>query len=278
MTDRRLTPATPRVAHVSLQGRIAAPAYTEGDSLRVALPVADLLRDPGGARERQLLLGESFTVIERAEGHAFGFAVKDGYCGWLAEAALADTARPTHWVAVPASHLYPEPRVQARELAALSLGARLSVVHLGDKWAETTQGFVPACHLRALGDWHDDPVAVAESLLGTPYLWGGNSRAGIDCSGLVQLAHAACGIGLPGDSDLQEAAGEAVEPEAPLVRGDLVFWAGHVALVVDGARLIHANGQTMSVAHEDTAACLARIAAQEGRQPRARRRLVSPRV
>lgn len=273
--DRRLTPATAHIAHSSLRGRIDAPAFTEGEVLRVALPLVDLLRAPDGVRDRQLLLGESFTVIDREGPMAFGFAVKDGYCGWLPLAALADTPQPTHWVASPGTHLYPEPRVQAPELSALSLGARLGVIGTGGKWAETTQGFVPACHLRPLGDWLQDPVAVAESLLGTPYLWGGNSRAGIDCSGLAQVAFGACGIGLPGDSDLQQSAGWAVQPDAPHRRGDLIFWKGHVAIVVDEARLIHANGHSMSVAHEDIAACIARVEAQETQPVTARRRLLA---
>lgn len=271
--DRRLTPATTRAAHISLRGRIDSPVFTEGQTLRLTVPLADLRRAPGGARERQLLLGESFTVIDRDQDHAFGFAVKDGYCGWLEESALADTPQPTHWVASPATHLYPEPRVQAPELAALSLGCRLSVLAASGKWAETSQGFVPASHLRPLGEWLDDPVTVAEGLLGTPYLWGGNSRAGLDCSGLVQLAHAACGIGLPGDSDLQESAGDDLPEASPLQRGDLLFWKGHVAMATDPARLIHANGHTMSVAYEPVEACIARVMAQEGRPVTHRRRL-----
>ena len=150
------------------------------------------------------------------------------------------------------------------------MGARVEVLGQIDKWAETPVGYVPRSHLRALGDWLADPVSVAEKFLGTPYLWGGNSRAGIDCSGLVQAAFAACGIAVPGDSDLQQAVG--AEVQGPLQRGDLVFWKGHVALVVDGDRLIHANGFTMSVAYEGTAACIARIAAAEG-PVTARRRL-----
>lgn len=268
--DRRLTPATPRIAHSSLKGRVDVPVYTDGTEMRVAMPVVDLLRAPGGARDRQLLLGEGFTVIDRHEGHAFGFATKDGYCGWLPDAALSRGPTPSHWVCTPATHLYPEPRVQAPELAALSLGAQVAVTALHGKWAETSTGFIPASHLRALGDWLTDPVAVAESLLGTPYLWGGNSRAGIDCSGLAQLAFWACGVAIPGDSDLQQSAGAEVET---LRRGDLIFWKGHVALIVDDARLIHANGHSMSVAYEDTAACIARIEAQEGRPVTHRRRV-----
>ncbi len=261
--DRRMTPATARVAHVSLRGVVEAPAFTEGEALRVTLPLVDLLRAPGGARERQLWLGDGFTVIDRDRGHAFGFASKDGYCGWLAEAALAEGPAPSHWVASPGTHLYPEARVQAPQIAALPMGARLAVTGHNAKWAETALGFVPATHLRALGVWHADPVAVAESLLGTPYLWGGNSRAGIDCSGLVQLAFLSCGLPCPGDSDLQESLG-ADAGGTGYQRGDLLFWRGHVALITAPARLIHANGHTMSVAYEGIADCIARIAAQDG--------------
>ena len=261
--DKRLYKATARVAHQSLAGQTNLP-LTEGEVTTLAVPLADLLASPGGARERQLSLGEAFWVIDHDQGHAFGFAEKDGYCGWLAEGALGPELEATHWVSTPGTHLYAGPKVQAREVMALSLGARLRVMGQVGDWAETPLGFVPAVHLAQIGQVLRDPVAVAEGFLGTPYLWGGNSRAGIDCSGLAQAAHLACGIGMPGDSDLQEAVGAELPEVAELRRGDLLFWRGHVALVVDAARLIHANGHTMSVAYEGTAACIARIAAQGG--------------
>lgn len=271
--DRRLTPATARVAHLSLQGKMESPAFTEGQTLRVAVPLVDLLRAPGGARDRQVLLGEGFTVIDRDQGHAFGMAAKDGYCGWLPEAALTDAAEPTHWVSTPGTHLYPEPRVQGKELGALSLGAQVTVSGQIGKWAETALGFVPAMHLRALGDWLDDPVRVAEGFLNTPYLWGGNSRAGIDCSGLAQGALLACGVAAPGDSDMQQSLGAAIPEGEKLRRGDLLFWKGHVALVVDAERMIHANGHSMSVAYEGIEACIARVIAQGEGDVTHRRRL-----
>jgi cell wall-associated NlpC family hydrolase len=247
--DRRLTPATLRIAHSSLKGVVDVPVYTDGTPMRVAQPVADLLRAPAGARERQL------------------------YCGWLPDAALSRGPAPTHWIASPGTHLYPEPKVQAPEICALSLGAQLAVTALHGKWAETSSGFVPACHLLPLGTHLTDPVSVAESMAGAPYLWGGNSRAGIDCSGLAQVAHLACGISCAGDSDLQKIIGQEIAADAVLRRGDLLFWKGHVALIVDADRLIHANGHSMSVAYENTEACIARILAQEGRGVTHRRRL-----
>lgn len=271
--DRRLTPATDRIAHLSLQGKISTLAFTAGDIMRIALPLADLLRHPNGARERQLAMGEGFTVIDRADDHSFGFANKDGYCGWLPDTALTIGADPTHWVASSGTHLYPEPRVQAREIAALPIGAHLCVSGETGAWAQTAQGFIPLQHLRAMGDFLSDPVAVAEGLLSTPYLWGGNSRAGLDCSGLVQMCHLACGIQAPGDADLQQAMGAAIGDNTPLQRGDLLFWEGHVAIIVDKNRLIHANGHTMSVAYENTDDCIARIIAQNGGPVTERRRL-----
>lgn len=271
--DRRLTPATQRVAHISLQGQIEAAAFTKGEALRLAAPLVDLLRSPGGARERQLFLGAGFTVIDRQDGYAFGFADSDGYCGWLPEAALANTPAPTHWVATPGTHLYHEPRVQAREIASLGMGAQLTVLSQTAKFSETPQGFIPTPHLRPLGQFHTDPVAVAEGFLYTPYLWGGNSRAGIDCSGLVQTALGACGIKAGGDADLQQNIGQEIAAGAPLQRGDLIFWKGHVAMVVDETRLIHANGHTMSVAYEGIEACIDRVLITEGTKVSQRRRL-----
>ena len=269
--DRRLTPATARIAHTSLQGQVDAPAFTAGEIWQVAAPLVDLLRSPHGARERQLWLGEDFTVIDRDQGHAFGFAAKDGYCGWLPEAVLEQGPPVTHWVASTGTHLYTQPKASSQNLSALPMGARVSVLDQVGAYAQTTQGFIPASHLLPLGTHLTDPVAVAELFLHSPYLWGGNSRAGIDCSGLAQIAYHACGIALPADSDLQEAAGAVVQGE--FQRGDLLFWKGHVALAVDSQRLIHANGHTMSVAYEGISQAIHRIEQAEGAPLRSHRRL-----
>lgn len=262
--DRRLTPATDRMAHHSLIGRIEGRRFTEGEARAVILPLVDLLSAPNGSRDRQLWLGDGFTVIDRDVGHVFGFAAKDGYCGWLPEAATGPAIVPTHWVASCGTHLYDAARVQARDLAALPMGARLVVTGHSGSFAETPLGFVPLTHLCALDDRPRDPVAVAEMFLGTPYLWGGNSRAGMDCSGLVQVAYLACGRPCPADSDLQLALGQPLGPRDPLQRGDLLFWKGHVAMITGPDLLIHANGHSMDVRHEPTDACIARIAAQGG--------------
>ena len=264
MTDRRALAANGRVAAAELEGEVAAEAFVAGVWASVAVPVADLCAAPGGARDRQLLLGARFRVLERRGGWAFGVAGADGYVGYLAEAALGPEVDVTHRVAVPATHLYPAPDLKRRERAWLPFGAALCVVSETGAFLETNAGdFVPRPHLRPLDAPVADPVAVAELFLGVPYLWGGNSSAGIDCSGLVQAGCHAAGITCPGDSDQQEAVlGVTLPPGTPPARGDLLFWKGHVAWVVDGETLIHANAHAMAVAFEPIEAAIARIAAQ----------------
>jgi cell wall-associated NlpC family hydrolase len=272
VTDRRLTPANARAALDSLRGSVDAPRYVPGEAARVTVPLVDLNRSPDGPRDRQLLLGDGVLVIDRHQGRAFVQAAKDGYCGYVPETVLAPAQVPTHRVIAPATHLYPQPKVQAHELCALSFGCLLTVTGTAERFAETPDGFVPLQHLQALADPLTDPVAVAVLFLGTPYLWGGNSRAGIDCSGLVQAALLACGKDCPGDSDLQaQSVGGALQPDDALLPGDLIFWTGHVAMVADAGRIIHATGHRMAVVFEDMAEAIARIAAA-GQPVLARRR------
>ncbi|MDT8857458.1 NlpC/P60 family protein [Paracoccaceae bacterium Fryx2] len=259
--DRRLTPANARAALESLRGQVDAPRFTTGEAASVIRPLVDLRVEPGGPRDRQLLLGDGFLVIDRHEGHAFGQSVKDGHCGYLPEAALGPATTPTHWLAAPASHLYPAPDIRAPQFGALTLGARLTVLAEGPRFSQTTAGYVPTRHLRPLGQWHADPVAIAQVFLGTPYLWGGNSRAGLDCSGLVQASLLACGTPCPSDSDLQQALGAPLADKAVLKRGDLLFWKGHVAMAMNADFMIHATSAFMAVVVENTKAAIARIAA-----------------
>ncbi|SNR34457.1 NlpC/P60 family protein [Paracoccus sediminis] len=260
--DRRLTPATDRVALDCLRGVIERPSYTPGRPARLAAWLADLMTAPDGRRDRQVNFGADVTVIETRGGWCFVQAAFDGYCGWLPAAALATGLPPlTHRVTAPATHVYPAPDMKQPEQASLSIGARLSVAGIEGRFARLgTGGFVPVQHI---GDQPaTDPVAVAERLLGTPYLWGGNSRWGIDCSGLVQAALTACDIPCPGDSDLQRAD----FPVADTIRrGDLLFWPGHVALAMSPDRMIHATAFAMAVIVESIPQAMARIdAAGEG--------------
>jgi cell wall-associated NlpC family hydrolase len=272
--DRRLTFANERVAYIALEGVVSAPSYADATPFEVAVPLVDLLREPGGARERQLLLGDGFDVIEERDGFAFGRSAKDGYCGYLPENALCGPTKATHWLAAPASHLYSEPRVEAPQSVGISFGSRLCVLGQSGKFAETPHGFVPAIHIQQLGRWYGDPVEVAGLFLGVPYLWGGNSHSGVDCSGLVQMSLLACGRPCPADSDMQQVLGHEVPQGVALQRGDLLFWKGHVAMMVDDGLMIHATGAFMATVIEPVEEAIARIRAETGGEVTARRRLL----
>ena len=292
--DRREIPCNGRVAPISWRGRVEAERYVEPRATSVAAEDAFILAAPSGARDRQLLHGERFDVLEIADGHAFGLSAKDGYVGHVPQSALGPQAvlapedasgpqaalgplvEPTHAVAVRRTHLYPAPDFKRPPLAALSFGARLAASP-GGRWAETTwrgaRAFAPAMHLRPVGEPMEDPAAVALLLLGAPYLWAGNGSDGLDCSGLVQAALLACAIACPGDSDQQEArVGRPLAEGEPPRRGDLIFWRGHVAMALDAERIVHANAHAMAVAIEGTAEAIARIEAQGEGRPTSRRR------
>ncbi|WP_291729116.1 NlpC/P60 family protein [Leisingera sp. F5] len=262
MTDRRRTPMNTRVAAAHLADVPAGLEPIEGTAARIGVPVADLLRAPDGVRDRQLVYGEPVTVYEDREGWSFLQAAKDAYVGYVPSAALTAPFDATHWVSASATHAYSDDDFKSPETHALSHGSRVQVLGGTGRFLQTNLGFIPARHLSPLGAHAADPVAVAELFLGTPYLWGGNSRFGIDCSGLMQAALLACGTACPGDSDMQEAElGEAVTSK-DYQRGDLLFWKGHVAMVRDAGTLIHANAHDMAVAIEPIGVAIERIAAQ----------------
>lgn len=262
MTDRRLTPATDRVALESLRGILERPTYTAGRHTRLAVPVANLLNQPEGRRERQVNFGTDLLMIEEREGWAFVQSGLDGYCGWVKRDELTTDLPPiTHRIHTPGTHRYPEASLKSREISGLSIGARLSVTDIDKRFARLADGsWVPEMHISATPA--TDPAEIAQSLLGTPYLWGGNSRWGIDCSGMAQAALLACGIACPGDSDMQE---KAFAPVDDIRRNDLLFWPGHVALALDAEWMIHATANVMAVTVENIASAIERIdAAGEG--------------
>lgn len=268
--DPRLTPARADLAADYLQGKVRAARYVAGRIMEVVEPQAPLRQEPrpDAPLLTEALKGERFTVYDsNAEGWAWGQLAADEYVGWLPTQALAPAgAAPTHRVAALRTIAFPGPSIKLPPIETLPLSAKLAVARFADRMAVTSSGgYVPAAHLRPIADTESDFVAVAARFVGTPYLWGGKTSLGIDCSGLVQVALNACGIACPRDSDMQEAAlGERVSGMADystLDRGDLVFWKGHVAIVHGRGSLIHANAFHMAVAIEPIAEAIARIRA-----------------
>ncbi len=271
MTDRRLTPANGRVAAMHLAGQVDAERYLEGWPAMVAAPVVDLRAAPDGPRDRQLLLGAIVTVFEDLDGWSF-VQGGDGYVGYVQSDRLATVTPPSHFVATAATHAYAEEDFKSPDLHGLPFGARVKVLDERRKFFETNVGFVPKSHLRALDRPFTDPATVAQLHFGAPYLWGGNSTRGIDCSGLVAAALLACAIPCPADSDMQQA--DLGAPfEGAYQRGDLLFWKGHVGMMVDDTTLIHANAHHMATAYEPVERAILRIEAQGDGPVVARKRL-----
>jgi hypothetical protein len=268
--DPRVTPARADLAAKTLEGQVPAPRYVEGRVFEVIEPQAPLHGAPRPDAQllTEALRGERVTIYDTdAEGWAWGQLEADGYVGWLPVNALAAPgAAPTHKVSALRTLVFPGPSIKLPLVEALPLGARIVVARIEDCMAVTpTRTYLPAVHLRPLDDFETDFVAVAERFVGAPYLWGGKTALGLDCSGLVQIALTACGMKCPRDSDLQEQAlGAPLAPArdlSSLQRGDLIFWEGHVAIARDHATLLHANAFHMAVAVEPIADAVGRIAA-----------------
>ena len=269
MLDRRLDAFRPDLADLRLEGRVQAAAFVAGRPAHVRSPVLDMRRSASldSGIDTQLLPGQDVVVFDETEGFAWVQSLADGYVGYVSGNGLAaGPSKAGHVVSVPRTFVYPTPDLKTVPTAALSMGSLLEVAGLeerrGMRYALLPSGeAVIARHLRPRAEYAADYVAVAEDLVHTPYLWGGATAFGIDCSGLVQLALAMAGRQVLRDSDMQaQSIGTEIDPAGePLRRGDLVFWKGHVAILTDPGTIVHANGDTMTVARETLAGAVARI-------------------
>ena len=269
--DSRLHAFRPDLADARLQGEVAAERFVAGRPARISVPVADVRKAPrpDAGLNTQLLYGDEVMVFEESEGFAWLQAERDGYVGYVSAGDLAPRGpEPTHVVTALRSFVYPGPDMKFPRSGQLSIGSRVAITGFaetrGTRYGLLASGeALVTQHLAPADTTAEDFVSVAERLIDTPYLWGGFSAFGIDCSGLVQLSMRMTGRSVLRDSDMQEASlGAPVDAGADfskLQRGDLVFWKGHVAIMTDGENMIHANGHTMTVAREGLREAIDRI-------------------
>jgi len=269
MDDPRTTPARPDLAAKYLEGKIQAARFVTGEEFEISDPIAPLRSAPSSDAElaTQALKGERATIYDRnGEGWAWGQLSSDGYVGWLPDRALArPVGKPTHKITAIRTFAFPGPSIKLPPVETLVLGTMLTVTRQDGAFAVTREGwYLTQQHVGGIDHHAGDFVAVAERFVGTPYLWGGKSSLGIDCSGLVQIALNAAGIGCPRDSDMQQdGLGRELDPaeSKKLQRGDLIFWKGHVAIARDATSIVHANAYHMATAIEATRDAIARIKA-----------------
>lgn len=268
--DPRVTPARPDLASAALRGAVEAARYADPVRHACIAPAAPILRRPedDAPMDDQLLFGDGFDVFEIADGWAWGQSRADLYCGYVRADQLSE-GEPvlTHRVAALRAYAFARPDLKSRPLALLSMNCRVAAMQQEGRFVLAhNAGWIWDGHLAALdAPCPSDHAAVAERFLGAPYLWGGKESLGLDCSGLVQMALTACGVPCPRDTDQQEAALGALvafdDPLSGLARGDLVFWKGHVGIMLDAERLIHANAHHMETAIENLRDARDRIAA-----------------
>lgn len=274
--DPRVTLARPDLADATLEGIVAAARFTATRPAQAVIAAASLRAAPRREAEQldQLLFGELFDVLEAAGEYAWGRARRDGYVGFVEMGAIDfEPVVPTHWVKALRTFAFAEPSIKSPARGPLSLNALVTVIeHSGTMSRAARVGWIATAHLAPVGASLESPAAVAQAFLGTPYLWGGRESVGLDCSGLVQQALYACGRACPRDTDQQARLGKAVQ-SADLARGDLVFWRGHVGMMMDATHLAHANAHHMEVAIEPLSQAVTRIAASGGGEPAALRRL-----
>ena len=263
--DKRTTPIRGDLADISLAGKLFAPHYAV-PMLRTGIaPVTEIHAEPHATAMpvSALMHGEEFAVLDVAGDWAWGYCLHDNYLGYLRFAELGADFDATHIVSAPATLVVAAPSTKAPVVARYPMGAQLAC---GEPSACGTylaceNGFVPMAHVSEIGDVAASPADLAERLVGTPYSWGGRSGDAIDCSGLVQLVFGLKGILAPRDADMQQAEfGDELPEGAALVRGDLVFFPGHVGIMADAEQIIHANGTAMAVSVESLADAAARFA------------------
>ena len=258
--DPRTTPCNGRVAATHLRGRVEAELFTDGVKKQVITPITNLDRAEEGPRDRQLLMGDTVTVYEDKSGMSYVQSLKDAYCGYVASSALGDPQPATHWVSAAATHVYAAPSIKSHDIMTLSFGSQIVGVSDDNNFIATPFGFIPKKHLSSTTGCASDPCEIATLFLGAPYLWGGNSSFGIDCSGLIQVSYLACGRACPADSDQQcDSLGMTLPHNSEYQKGDLLFWNGHVALALDPETMIHATAHYMAVVLENIEAAIARI-------------------
>ncbi|MBL4618301.1 MAG: C40 family peptidase [Robiginitomaculum sp.] len=260
--DPRITPARSDLAAEHLRGIVTAEKFVSGNTLSVITEMSDLLAQPklDQSLQSQLLFGEQFVCLESKDGWAWGQSVRDGYVGYVRASALQEqTAIPDHWISSLRTPVFSQANLKSPIVGYLHRNSQIHISKTSDDYCHVGMGWVAKCDIQAINSPAEDWVEVAKTYLHSPYVWGGRSSFGLDCSALIQNSLQAAGISCPRDSDMQEEQLGKPVRTSDFTRGDLLFWKGHVGVMVCRDNFLHANAASMKTVIEPVSEAINRI-------------------